>query len=64
MTTYHDKRLATLTARAALAGVVLTATTDDHDNTVYVTTRWALTKTMPSLNAVEQWLDTFVEVQP
>ena len=64
MTTHHDKRFKTLEPRAALAGVVLTATTDDHDNTVYVVTRFALTKTMPSLNAVEQWLDTFVEVQP
>lgn len=58
----HDKRLATLTARAALAGVTLTTTDDDSGQRVYIVSRWALTRALPSLDAMEQWLNNY-EVQ-
>lgn len=58
------KRLATATARAALAGVTLHATTDDTDRRVYVVSRWALTRTLDGLDAVEQWLDQVTGQKP
>ena len=51
-----DKRLATLTAACALAGVTLTPSTDDHGRRTYVVSRWALTRELPDLDAVEAWL--------
>jgi hypothetical protein len=51
------KRLATLTARCALAGVTLHAIEDDHGKTVYIVSRWALTRELPDLNAVESWVN-------
>jgi hypothetical protein len=54
------KRLATLTARAALAGITLYATDDDRGRRVYVVSRWSLTKQIDDesgLDAVERWLD-------
>ena len=58
-----DKELATLRARAALAGVVLYAATDDHGRAVYVVSRWALTRHLDSLKAVADWLDRVTGVQ-
>ncbi len=55
--TPEQKRLATLTARAALAGVVLHAIENDYGATVYIVTRWAMTRELADLNAVEAWLD-------
>ncbi|WP_342616967.1 hypothetical protein [Rhodoferax sp. GW822-FHT02A01] len=52
----HAKRLATLTAQCALAGVLLYETTDDHDRPAYVVTRWALTRQLATLDEVQQWL--------
>jgi len=52
----HEKRLATLTARAALAGVILHAIENDHGKTVYIVTRWAMTRELAALDAVENWL--------
>jgi hypothetical protein len=51
------KRFATLQARAALAGVALAAIEDDAGRPAYVMTRWALTRQLDSLDAVERWLD-------
>ena len=51
-----DKRLATLTAACALAGVALIPSTDDHGRRTYVVSRWALTRELPDLDAVEAWL--------
>ena len=50
------KRFATLQARAALAQVVLMQTTDDHDQPLYVASRWAMCKAFGSLDEVETWL--------
>lgn len=58
------KRLATATARAALAGVTLHATTDDTDRRVFVVSRWALTRTLDTLDDVEHWLDTITGNKP
>lgn len=51
-----DKQLATLTAQCALAGVVLTVTTDDREKPMYVASRWALTRIFNSLGEVRSWL--------
>jgi hypothetical protein len=51
------KLLATLRARAALAGITLYESTDDRDDRTYVVSRWALTRQLDSLDAVAAWLD-------
>ena len=55
--TADDKRLATLTAACALAGVTMIASTDDRGRPTYIVSRWALTRELPDLDAVEAWLD-------
>jgi hypothetical protein len=52
----REKRLANLTAQAALSGVSLVESTDDRGRTVYVASRWAHTKQLNSLDEVEQWI--------
>ncbi len=54
--TEHTKRLATLRARAALAGVTLHVIENDHGKTVYIVSRWAMTRELADLDAVEGWL--------
>lgn len=51
------KRLATLTARAALAGVILYHTEGDFVPDIFIVSRWALTREFTDLDAVEAWLD-------
>ena len=53
----QSKRLSTLTARCAFAGVTLYPIENDHGKTVYIVSRWALTRELPDLDAVERWLD-------
>ncbi len=55
--TEHTKRLATFRARAALAGVTLHALDNDYGKTVYIVSRWAMTRELADLDAVENWLD-------
>lgn len=50
------KQFETLRAECALAGVALVASHDEHNRTVYVVSRWALTKELPDLEAVRAWL--------
>ena len=55
--TPEKKRLATLRARAAMAGVQLHVYGDeDTGQTVYLVSRWALTRQLESLDAAEAWL--------
>lgn len=58
-----SKRFTTLRARAALAGLVLYQSTDDKGRTVYVVSRWALTKLLDTLDATEIWLDAVTGVR-
>ena len=55
--TVDRKRLATLCARAALAGVTLHHIEGDFVPSVFVVSRWALTREFTDLDAVERWLD-------
>ena len=59
-----DKQYATQQARCALAGVSLHRLENDHGNTVYIVSRWALTRELPDLDAVSAWLDRVTGVQP
>jgi len=59
----RDKRLATLRARAALAGVTLYAIDDDRGKPVFIVSRWELTRQLDSLDAVEAWLNLVTEAQ-
>lgn len=52
-----QKRLATLRARAALAGVTLINSRDEHGRPEWIATRWHLTRSLSSLDEIEQWLD-------
>ena len=57
------KQYATLQARCALAGVTLYSLENDHGNTVYIVSRWALTRELTDLNAVSAWLDKVTGVR-
>jgi hypothetical protein len=50
------KCFATLQARAALAGVELSRSTDDHGHEIYVASKWAMTKILVSLAEVADFL--------
>ena len=50
------KRLCTLQAGAALAGVTLHKLDGDFGVPIYVASRWAMTKQLESLDEVEAWL--------
>ena len=52
------KQLATLRARAALAGIALNAIEDDYGSTVFIVSRWAMTRQIDTLEAVADWLDS------
>lgn len=52
-----NKLFNTLQARAALKEIALHALEADNGRTVYIATRWALTKQLDSLEEVEAWLD-------
>ena len=67
-TTHFDsttdaKRLASLRARAAIAGIVLHAIENDHGKTVYIFTKWATTREIDSLSVAEMWLDMVTGVR-
>ena len=55
-TAADEKRLATLRARCALAGVTLHAFEGDF-GPAYVVTRWHLTRELSNLDDVEKWVD-------
>lgn len=55
--TPDQKRLATLRARAALAGVALYSIEGDDGRPLYVLTRWHLTRELRTLDEVDAWLD-------
>ncbi|MNY55486.1 hypothetical protein D3C86_1914690 [compost metagenome] len=50
------KQFETLRAECALASVALVASHDERNRTVYVVSRWALTKELPDLDSVRSWL--------
>ena len=52
-----DKLFATLQARCALAEVALSRLENDHGQTVYIVSRWALTRELADLDAVASWMD-------
>ena len=53
-----NKRIASVRARCALAGVSLVTSTDDrHDLPVFVVSKGALTLRFGTLAGVEHWLD-------
>lgn len=57
------KQYATLRARCALAGVVLHQIENDFGKTVYIVSRWALTRELSDLESVAAWLDCVTWVQ-
>ena len=56
-TSFH-KQLATLRARAALAGIAMNAIEDDYGSIVFIVSRWAMTRQIDTLEAVADWLDS------
>jgi hypothetical protein len=62
--TQDQKRLATIQAHCALAGVVLHQIDNDHGKTVYIVSRWALTRELADLDAVSVWLEAVTGVKP
>ena len=51
-----DKAKSTLVARAALVGAVLHITEDDRGRPLFVVSKWALTRSMGTVDEVEAWL--------
>lgn len=58
------KRFATLQARCALAEVSLHQLENDHGKTVYIVSRWAMTRELADLESVSVWLDRVTGVTP
>ena len=58
-----NKQFATLQARCALAEVTLHQLENDHGNTVFIVSRWALTRELQDLDAVASWLDRVTGVK-
>ena len=58
-----QKQLATLHARCALAGVTLHQIENDHGKTVYIVSKWALTRELADLDAVSAWLEKVTGVR-
>lgn len=56
-TTTPDKAFATLRARAALQGAALIRSEDERGIPRFIVSKWALTRELPDLAAVESWLD-------
>ena len=54
-----DKRLANARARAALLGCELYRCEDDRGEPLFVLSRWAMTRQLSNIEAVEAWLDRF-----
>lgn len=52
----EPKAVATLTARAALAGVVLHTVEDDAGNPLFIATKWSLTRQMGTVAEVDEFL--------
>lgn len=59
-----DKVEATLIARAALAGVVVTRIEADNGAPQWVASRWALTRAFDSLQQLGAWLDRVTGTKP
>lgn len=51
-----EKRLSNLRARAALDGVVLHAIEGDFGATIFIFSKWAMTRQLDSIEAAERWL--------
>ena len=58
-----DKLFATVQARCALAEVTLHQLENDHGSTVFIVSRWALTRELANLDAVASWLDRVTGVK-
>lgn len=54
----YFKRYSTLQAAAALRGFQLRASQDDLERHTFIVTRGHVTQELPSLEAVELWLQT------
>lgn len=57
LTRRPDKRFATASARAAMTGTVLHRHEADDGKEVFTVSRWSMTRELPSIEAVEAWLD-------
>lgn len=53
----HDKRIANAVARAALAGFQIHIVADGAGGSCFLVSRWNLSRTLPDVAAVEQFLD-------
>lgn len=58
-----SKRLTTAVAKAALAGVTVHRIESDFGGEEFLASRWALTKSFSSIEALEKWLDRVIVVQ-
>ena len=47
----------------ALAGIVLSAIENDHGETIYIVSKWALTRELPDLEAVSPWFQKVTGVR-
>ena len=53
----RDQRIATLKARAALAGFELMIISSADGTSIFTAARWGRTVDLPDVVAVERWLD-------
>lgn len=50
------KKLDTLRARCALAGIALHVSQDDRGHVMFIASRWALTRSFETMAEVDAWL--------
>lgn len=50
------KAIVTLQARAALLGIALVPSTDDHDRPVFIASQWGMTRQLDTVEDVEAFL--------
>lgn len=50
------KSVATLQARAALLGIQLVPSTDDHDQPVFIASQWGMTRQLDTIEDVKAFL--------
>lgn len=62
MTADHLKRVSTLRAKAALAGVVIHVIEGDSGETLYIFSRWELCRQLDSIESAERWLDAMTGI--
>jgi len=59
----HDKRVSTAQARAAIAGYAAHIVSKHGSGSEFLVLRWQFSRTLPTIEALEQWIDVVAGVR-